>query len=161
MCKFPHTATKPALRVLIIGIGLLYLEQFSGVFALLFIVSSVFEKSGSQLSPEISAIIVGIIQLIGAYISTMLVDRTGRRFLICLSAYAMSAGFLVFAAYTNFANDIPSSFNWIPLVSLSFVFLVSNFGVLTLPFLVMSELMIALPRVMDDCNKVSWDRRMM
>lgn len=41
--------------------------------------SVILSKSGSSLSPSISAIIIGIIQFIGAYISTLLVDRLGRK----------------------------------------------------------------------------------
>lgn len=85
----------------------------------------------------------------GAYCSTSLVDKLGRRFLISLSALGISSGMLVFAIY-SYLNDqghVPSYLNWIPLVSFSFVMFIANFGVLTLPFLVMSELMITLPHV--------------
>lgn len=132
-----------------IGIGLMYLEQFSGVFALLFFVSTVFQHSGSSLTPDQSSIIVGVIQLIGAYCSTMFVDRAGRRLLISTSAFGISSGLFVFAAYSYFNEQghFPAFLNWIPLVSFSFVLWIANLGVLTLPFLVMSELMITLPKV--------------
>lgn len=131
------------------GVGLMFLEQFSGVFALLFFVSTVFEYSGSSLSPNESSIIVGVIQLIGAYCSTMFVDRAGRRFLISTSAFGISCGMFVFALYSylNGLGCVAAYLNWIPLVSFSFVLWVANLGVLTLPFLVMSELMITLPAV--------------
>lgn len=125
------------------------LEQFSGVFALLFFVSSMFEYSGSSFSPNESSIIVGVIQLIGAYCSTMFVDKAGRRFLISTSAFGISLGMFVFAlnSYLRSLGKVSSYLNWIPLVSFSFVLWVANLGVLTLPFLVMSELMITLPKV--------------
>lgn len=135
-----------------IGIGVMFLEQFSGVFALLFFVSTIFQHSGSSLTPNESSIIVGVIQLIGAYCSTMFVDRAGRRFLISTSAFGISSGMFVFAAY-SFFNDrghVAPYLNWIPLVSFSFVLWIANLGVLTLPFLVMSELMITLPKVSID-----------
>lgn len=127
----------------------MFLEQFSGVFALLFFVSSVFEYSGSSLSPNESSIIVGVIQLIGAYCSTMLVDKAGRRILISTSAFGISFGLFVFALYSYLSGigHVASYLNWIPLASFSFVLWVANLGVLTLPFLVMSELMITLPHV--------------
>lgn len=141
--------TRPAKKVLISGVGLMLLEQFSGVFALLFFVSTVFEYSGSSLSPNESSIIVGVIQLIGAYCSTTFVDKAGRRFLISMSAFGISAGMFIFAfySYLNSVGHVAPNLNWIPLVSLSFVLWVANLGVLTLPFLVMSELMITLPNV--------------
>jgi Sugar (and other) transporter len=148
--SFSLTAvTRPAKKVVLIGVGLMFLEQFSGVFALLFFVSSIFEYSGSSLSPNESSIIVGIIQLIGAYCSTMLVDKAGRRILIASSAFGISCGLLVFALYShlNSLELVSSHFDWIPLASIAFVLWIANLGVLTLPFLVMSELMITLPNV--------------
>lgn len=127
----------------------MFLEQFSGVFALLFFVSTVFQYSGSSISPNESSIIVGVIQLIGAYCSTMFVDKAGRRILISTSALGISCGLFAFALYSylNGLGHVASYLNWIPLVSFSFVLFIANLGVLTLPFLVMSELMITLPKV--------------
>lgn len=144
-----NAVTKPAKKVLLIGVFLMFLEQFSGVFALLFFVSTIFEYSGSTMSPNASSIIVGVIQLLGAYCSTQFVDKVGRTYLIALSAFGIASGMLVFALY-NFLNNSEhdlSHFKWVPLVSFSFVLWIANLGVLTLPFLVMSELMITLPHV--------------
>lgn len=141
--------TKPALKVLAIGSMLQFLEQFSGLFGLLFFVSTIFKYSGSNISPNASSIIVGIIQLVGCYCSTLLVDRAGRKILISTSAFGISLGMLVFAAYSyavSLGYDL-SLFNWIPLVSFSFTLFIANLGVLTLPFLVTSELIITLPNV--------------
>jgi hypothetical protein len=127
----------------------MFLEQFSGVFAMLFFVSTVFQHSGSSVSANESSIIAGVIQLIGAYCSTMFVDKAGRRILISTSALGISLGLFIFALYSylNGLGYVASTLNWIPLVSFSFVLFIANLGVLTLPFLVMSELMITLPKV--------------
>lgn len=149
LTHFSSTASRPAKKVFIIGVALQFLEQFSGVFGLLFFVSTIFQYSGSSVSPNMSSIIVGVIQLIGAYCSTMFVDKAGRRFLISTSAFGISLGMFVFAAF-SFLNDrghVASYLNWIPLVSFSFVLWIANLGVLTLPFLVTSELMITQPKV--------------
>jgi Sugar (and other) transporter len=141
--------TKPALKVLAIGSVLQFLEQFSGLFGLLFFVSTIFKYSGSNLSPNVSSIIVGVIQLIGCYCSTLLVDRAGRKVLISTSAFGISLGMLVFSSYSyldSLGYDL-SLFKWVPLVSFSFTLFIANLGVLTLPFLVTSELIITLPNV--------------
>lgn len=41
--------------------------------------ADIFAESGSQMSPNMAAIIVGIIQMIGSYVSLALVDRAGRK----------------------------------------------------------------------------------
>lgn len=69
----------PARKSLIIAIFLSALNQFSGCCAMLFYVAYIFSLSGSNLSPNKSAILVGVIQLVGAFVSTQLVDRAGRK----------------------------------------------------------------------------------
>lgn len=41
--------------------------------------ATIFKESGSNLTPNMSAIIVGAIQLLGSYMSTLLVERAGRK----------------------------------------------------------------------------------
>lgn len=147
--KFLSTVTKPAKKVLLIGVMLQFLEQFSGLFGLLFFVSTIFEYSGSSISPNASSIIVGVIQIVGCYCSTLLVDRAGRKILISTSAFGISIGMFVFASY-SYLNSLGfdlTSFNWIPLASFSFTLWIANLGVLSLPFLVTTELIITLPNV--------------
>lgn len=72
-------STKSARKAMLIGIVLIWLNQFCGCFAMLNYTANIFAESGSNLTPNMSAIIVGIIQLVGAYMSTFLVDRAGRK----------------------------------------------------------------------------------
>jgi hypothetical protein len=55
------------------------LNQFSGCFALINYTASIFQEAGSSLSPNMSAIVIGVIQLAGSYGSTVLVDRIARK----------------------------------------------------------------------------------
>lgn len=50
-----------------------------GVFTMINYTGRIFAQSGSDIPPNQAAIIVGTIQLIGTYISTILVDRAGRK----------------------------------------------------------------------------------
>lgn len=79
----------------------------------------------------------------------LLVDRAGRKILISTSAFGISIGMFVFAAY-SYLNSLGydlTSLNWIPLASFSFTLWIANLGVLSLPFLVTTELIITLPNV--------------
>lgn len=155
---FHHLVTRPARKSLMFGVALQFLEQFCGCFVLLFYAATVFKQAGSNLSPNVSSIIIGIIQLCGAYVSTMLVDRAGRKFLICLSAFGISIGLLTFALHSYLSTNSSLNltlFSWVPLVSFSFVLFIANFGVLTLPFLVMSE--VTPPNVRTNCRSCSID----
>lgn len=102
-----------------------------------------FEESGSSLSLNTSSIIVGVVQILGAFCCTFLVERAGRRFLVSTSAFGMALGSAVIGIYTYYAMyegfDL-SRFNWIPVISFSFVMFAYNWGLNTLPFLYVSEM---------------------
>jgi Sugar (and other) transporter len=90
----------------------------------------IFDEAGSSLSPNHSAIIVGSIQLVGVYISTLLVDRAGRKFLLSSSAFCCALGLFAFGAYDLLERRgfYLATFNWVPLASFSFVMFVANLG---------------------------------
>lgn len=71
--------TKPALKGISIGLFLMFLNQFSGCFAIITYAADIFKRSGSILSPNQSSIIVATIQLLGSYVAMNLVDRFGRK----------------------------------------------------------------------------------
>ncbi|XP_055858505.1 facilitated trehalose transporter Tret1 isoform X2 [Episyrphus balteatus] len=132
-----------ARKAFVIGIALMALNQFCGCFAMLNYTATIFKQSGSSLSPTLSAIIVGFIQLIGSYISTMLVERAGRKLLLATSAIGTGFGLFSLGLYSYLSENgyQLENFNWIPIASFSFAVCVGSMGVLTLPFLVVSEVM--------------------
>lgn len=132
-----------ARKVMCIGVALMALNQFCGCFAMINYTASIFAESGSNLSPNSSAIIVGVIQLIGSYVSTFLVDKAGRKILITISAIGTGLGLITLGLYTyvkTLGFDV-SPYGWVPIASFSFVIFIASWGVLTLPFLVLSEIM--------------------
>ncbi|KAG5679865.1 hypothetical protein PVAND_009402 [Polypedilum vanderplanki] len=134
--------TKAAIKSIFIGMALMIFELFTGAYALLSYASMIFEEAGSTLSPNISAIIIGLIQVVGVYFSTFLVDRAGRRFLMITSGICCTLGLAIFSIY-DFAkvNDMNvTDFKWIPLFSFSFVIFSANFGLISIPFLILTEI---------------------
>lgn len=68
--------TRVAQKALLIGINLMVMNQLTGVVAMMSYSSKIFENAGSSyLSPNISTIVIGIIQLISNCITMNLVDR--------------------------------------------------------------------------------------
>lgn len=119
------------------------LNQFCGLFAMLNYTSVIFEQSGSSMSPGTASIIVGVIQLLGAQSSTIFVERAGRRLLISLSAICTSFGLSCLGTFSLLSslNYDMSAIKWIPVASFSFSIFAGSLGILTLPFLVVSELL--------------------
>lgn len=103
----------------------------------------IFEKSGSSLSPTVSAIIVGFIQLVGSYVSTLLVERAGRKLLLLVSAVGICLSQVVMAShsYLKVLGYDTAGLDWVPIAAFSFMLFIASWGLLTLPFLVISEIM--------------------
>lgn len=68
-----------AKKSIFIGVCLIAFREFSGLFAMLTYSSTIFIEAGSSLSPNLSSIAIGFMQLVGSYVSTLLVDRAGRK----------------------------------------------------------------------------------
>lgn len=103
----------------------------TGSYALLSYASLVFQEGGSTLSPNVSAIIIAIIQVVGVQISVILVDKAGRKFLLIISAIFCTVGQATFSIYDylKVEHDMDvSQYNWIPLLSFSIVIVFANFG---------------------------------
>lgn len=132
-----------AKKSLCLGIFLVALNQFCGIFAMFNFTAMVFQESGSTFSPNVSSIVVGAIQVIGAVLCTVLVEKAGRKLLLEVSSLGVAMGLSMLSLFTYLTSrgtDL-SAVSWIPLVSFSFVIFVSNLGVLTLPFLYISEVL--------------------
>lgn len=149
------------IQILIIFICSYFVDLLSGTYCLLSYASFIFDEAGSSLSPNVSAIILGSIQMFGVYFSTILVDRTGRKFLMISSAICCSLGLALFSIYDYLKHsemDV-TGYNWVPLASCAFVIFVANLGttnlincrfstifnfffftgVVSLPFLILTE----------------------
>lgn len=119
------------------------LNQFCGCFAMINYTGSIFEQAGSSLSPNMSAIIVALIQLLGSYASTMLVEKAGRKILYLTSSIGTGVGLSVLGLYINLDSSgyDCSNFKWVPVGSFSWTIFFASIALLTLPFLVIAEIL--------------------
>ncbi|KAF3646411.1 Sugar transporter ERD6-like 4 [Capsicum annuum] len=84
---------------LLVGIGLLALQQLSGVNGVLFYSSNIFKSAGIS-SNKAATFGIGAIQVIVTGISALLVDKAGRRLLLFISSTVMTvSSFLVAMAF--------------------------------------------------------------
>lgn len=166
--KWSDLTTGLGRKALTIGIVLAALNQFCGCFAMLNYTANIFKEAGSNMSPNLAAILVGVIQLVGSYAATVLVDRAGRKvnelsfkfsfdcrtkssgtffrffqFLFIASTVGTALGLTTLGVYMMFKSWHYSveAFNWVPIASFSFVIFIASWAILTLPFLVISEIM--------------------
>jgi hypothetical protein len=133
---------KHAKKAFIYGICLMALNQLCGCFAMINFTATIFKESGSTLSPNVSSIIVGVIQIIGGVFCTFFVERAGRKMMLLISAFFTSTGLAVMSLYSflNSQSVDLSSFKFIPLLAFSFVIFMSQLGIMSLPFVYLSEI---------------------
>lgn len=102
--KWSDFTASPTPKAFTIGIVVVALSQFNGCVALQNYSANIFQKAGSNLSPNTSSIVIGnqngrpylyicanslcflllfckkgAIQLLGSFVSSILVDRAGRK----------------------------------------------------------------------------------
>lgn len=135
-------SSRANLRALIISLGLMVFQQFSGVNAVIFYSNDIFKSAGSTLDPGISAIIVGIVQFIMTALSVVLVDKAGRRILLLLSDFVMALclGVLGFYFYMMEDGKDVSSISFLPLLSVIFFIVMFSLGYGPIPWMMVGEL---------------------
>ena len=128
---------------LIIGVVLCTNQQFCGIFAVQSYIGNIFQSSGSDLSPEMAAIIVGAIQVVGSSVSSLLMDRAGRKFLIIVSNTFMAFSLVSIGIYFYLKSVEASTdgLNWLPVTALSIFVLSFALGMGPVPFVMLSEIL--------------------
>ncbi|XP_044475226.1 sugar transporter ERD6-like 6 [Mangifera indica] len=131
---------------LTIGIGLLVLQQLSGVNAVIFYSSTIFESAGIT-SSNVATLGIGAIQVIATAVATWLVDKAGRRLLLIISSSGMAVSLLIVAA-SFYAKDFVSDDSGIysilgifAVVGVVAMIIFFSLGMGPIPWLIMSEIL--------------------
>ncbi|XP_058986816.1 facilitated trehalose transporter Tret1 [Musca domestica] len=133
--------TKDALQCFATAAVLLFVNQFSGIFAFVNYMSDIFSNSGSSMDPNTCTIIMGVVQIAGTYAATLLVDIFGRKILMLWSTGGMAVGLAAFGVFTFYAQTMDlSQYSFVPLLLMSFVSFVGNMGLIALTFVVLVEI---------------------
>nr|QHN70675.1 MFS transporter 7 [Limenitis arthemis astyanax] len=130
------------LMALICSLGLMFFQQFSGINAVIFYTNDIFKSAGSGIPPEIATIMVGVVQTIATLVSSLLIEKAGRRILLLQSCIIMGVCLIILGAYfklhENGANDAPVG--WLPLVCLVLFIVSFSLGFGPIPWMMMAEL---------------------
>ncbi|XP_072932215.1 facilitated trehalose transporter Tret1-like [Epargyreus clarus] len=130
-------------KALLIAVTLNVLQQSSGIIAVVFFTTTIFELAGSSIKPDIATIIIGITQLLASFVAPIFVERNGRRILLLLST-AFCCFALVILGLFFYLDEIDHSsvdnLKWLPLVSLICFFLSYDVGFSIIPVALIGEL---------------------
>ncbi|XP_055304280.1 facilitated trehalose transporter Tret1-like, partial [Sitodiplosis mosellana] len=125
---------RSALKGLGIGIILTTLSQLTGTPIITNYAVMIFEKAGTSMDPYVSSIMLGIALLLGSICTTYLADKLGRKFLNIMSLVGSALGLFAVSLYhyLNINGYDLSSYQWVPVLSLSFVIFISAAGIIAL-----------------------------
>uniref|UniRef100_A0ABD2X646 Major facilitator superfamily (MFS) profile domain-containing protein n=1 Tax=Trichogramma kaykai TaxID=54128 RepID=A0ABD2X646_9HYME len=133
------------LKPLLISLGLMFFQQMSGINAVIFYTVQIFEDAGSKLDPNISTIIVGIVNFGSTFVATTLIDRLGRKILLYTSSVSMIVSLASLGAFFFMKNhhmDV-SAIGWLPLTSFVVYVIGFSLGFGPIPWLMMGEILPA------------------
>uniref|UniRef100_U5EQL0 Facilitated trehalose transporter Tret1 n=1 Tax=Corethrella appendiculata TaxID=1370023 RepID=U5EQL0_9DIPT len=136
-------AKKTTIRALIVSIGLMFFQQLSGINAVIFYTTDIFGAANTGIDPEIATIIVGVIQVIATFVSTLVVDKAGRRILLLLSDSVMAISTIILGVYFYLKDSNPdnvANIGWLPIVCLCVFIIMFSIGFGPVPWLMMGEL---------------------
>lgn len=128
-------------RALMVGIGLAFFQQLTGINAVLYYAPTIFQLSGFQSAEaSLSATLgIGIVNMLMTIVALKLLDRWGRRPLLFIGLTGMVISLLVLAT-AFLMPQIMSSHHWIAIASL--MLFVASFAISLGPifWLIISEI---------------------
>lgn len=127
-----------------LGLTLLLMvyQQFCGINVVLFYTATIFAATGSSIPPDVSTIIIGVVQIMASGVTPMIVDKYGKRFLLIVSALMMCIGEVTLGFYfylKEIGNNL-ESISWLPITCLVVYIVFYSIGMGPLPWAVMGEL---------------------
>ncbi|XP_023002322.1 sugar transporter ERD6-like 6 [Cucurbita maxima] len=144
--RFADLKQKRYWLPLSIGIGLLILQQLSGINGVLFYSSTIFASAGIT-SSNAATFGLGAVQVVATAVTTWVIDRAGRRLLLIISSVGMTLSLLI-VAVAFFVKDAVSEDSSLYSISgivtvVGVVAMVVTFslGVGAIPWIIMSEIL--------------------
>ncbi|XP_017958820.1 facilitated trehalose transporter Tret1-like [Drosophila navojoa] len=129
---------KVTLKGLGIAIALMLLQQLTGINAILFYVTTIFIQAGTNLSANVSTIIIGVVQVVATIAAILLIEKAGRKLLLLISAIVMGATTLVMGCYFEWLKN--KDVGWLPILAISLFIIGFSLGFGPVPWLIMAEL---------------------
>ncbi|GLJ12146.1 hypothetical protein SUGI_0185400 [Cryptomeria japonica] len=144
--KFSEILERRYAMPLFIGIGLLLLQQLSGINGIMFYSSSIFKSAGIS-SGNAATLGLGAVQVVMTAVTAGLIDRAGRRLLLLVSSGGMAIClFLVGAAFyakSHLSGDqhLETFISVLTLTSVLAYIISFSLGIGAIPWIIMSEIL--------------------
>ncbi|KAI5641006.1 sugar transporter domain-containing protein [Phthorimaea operculella] len=124
------------------SLGLMFFQQFSGINAVIFYTNNIFQSAGSGIDPTIATIIVGIVQMLATFVSSLIIEKAGRKILLLQSCVIMGITLIILGIFFKLQFDKVdvSALGWLPLVCLVLFIISFSLGFGPIPWMMMGEL---------------------
>lgn len=126
-----------------LSLSLMFFQQFSGINAVIFYTVTIFKSAGSTMDPQVSSIVVGVVQVLMTFAAAVLVERAGRKILLVQSSAIMGICLAVLGIFFHLkehGHDV-SAIGWIPLFSMVMFIVSFSLGYGPIPWMMMGELL--------------------
>ncbi|XP_068192427.1 solute carrier family 2, facilitated glucose transporter member 6-like, partial [Antennarius striatus] len=176
--KLADLVTPRFYRPIMISVVMRFLQQMTGITPTLVYLETIFSKSNVPLDAEYDAALVGLVRLISVVISTLLIDKAGRKALLYTSSMLMFFSSLALTMNSH-NKDCPSCIgpsnisvsleyttssnggnpaNFIPLIGTMVFIFGYSMGWGTITWLLMSEVLPLVTRGVGSgvCVTVNW-----
>ncbi|XP_032310735.1 facilitated trehalose transporter Tret1-2 homolog isoform X2 [Drosophila ananassae] len=130
-------------KALAISLGLMFFQQVCGINAVIFYSSRIFKEANTGIGEQWATILIGIMQVVATFVSTLVVDKLGRRILLLASGCAMAVATTAIGVYFYLQSQDPTqveSLGWLPVASLCIFIIMFSMGYGPVPWLMMGEL---------------------
>lgn len=129
---------RTSVKALIIMLGLMFFQQMSGINAVIFYTGFIFKAANTGIEGSVATIIVGVMQVIAVFVSSIVVDKLGRRILLLVSVSVMALCTIVLGVYFFLSEkeDGPSveHLGWLPIVAMCIFIVVFSLGFGPIPW---------------------------
>jgi facilitated trehalose transporter len=99
----------------------MFFQVATGIDAIIFFCYEIFQESGTNISPNLSSITIGVVQVVGMLGAAFVIDRLGRRLLLLVSEIAVIislASLGLFFYLSKYDAELRTTLGWLPLGSL-------------------------------------------
>lgn len=129
-------------RGLTITLLTMFFQQGVGITIILSYMQSIFAAAGTNFSPELSVIVVSVVQTSFVLVSTSLVDKLGRKVLFVIAGFGTGVTSAVIGTffYLKSSDYDLSSYFWVPIAALILYLASYNLALGPLPWVLSGEL---------------------
>lgn len=146
--KIPFTQSikkKATQRAFLISFGLMFFQQLSGINAVIFYTGDIFTAAGATLDSKDATVIVGAIQVAATFVSSLVVDKFGRKILLLGSDFFMAVSGILLGIFFTIKNheladaETIDKISFLPILALSVFLIVFSLGFGPIPWMISAE----------------------